>query len=88
MTLVISNICIVADYECSFEADWCGFTQVTGSTPRLWGVDQLDWSRDTTSNPSSLTGPESDHTFDTTNGERIQALMGYYFYINKGTRSI
>ena len=53
--------------ECTFEAtgaaQFCRWTQVTGSS-----ADQFDWSIGSGSTPSVQTGPKTDHTLQTSKG--------------------
>ena len=47
--------------QCDYETDMCGWTNSPG--------DDFDWSRDSAGTPSLGTGPTTDHTTGTKNGE-------------------
>ncbi len=52
-------------YKCNFEGDFCNFIQNKN--------DSFDWRRFTGRTPSSLTGPQADHTSG--RGEYAQQLL-------------
>ena len=56
--------------ECDFEGGLCGWKNVQG--------DQFDWRRDSGGTPSVQTGPSTDHTTGTRNGNEGVTVQSYF----------
>ena len=61
--------------KCDFEKDLCGWANVQY-------YDRLDWTRHQGKTPSNGTGPDVDHTLNTTSGNSFCILYNIFWRSN------